>query len=92
MAAWAKIAAEFKSLLRLKTEHIVFRRLDKIKNIVRITYGFTYCQVPFLVRVMWQAVGITKHDPIGVRCTRIHGLRQTTEKSMQIEAEMLSHT
>jgi uncharacterized protein (DUF169 family) len=98
MAAWAKIAEEFKSLLRLKTEPVAFRRLekaeelDKIKNVVRVTRGVTYCQVPFLVRVMGQTVGITKQDPIGVRCTRLHGLREASEKSMQAEAEMLSHT
>lgn len=98
MAAWAKIADEFKTLLKLRTEPVAFRRLekaeelDKIKNVVRVNRGFTYCQVPFLVRVLGQTVGITKQDPIGVRCTRLHGLRQASEKSMQAEAEMLSKT
>jgi len=98
MPAWEKIAQEFKSLLKLKTEPVAFRcldkaeELDKIKNVVRLNRGFTYCQVPFLARVLGQTIGITKKDPIGIRCTRLHGLREATDKSMQAEAEMLSQT
>jgi len=96
--SWADIAAELKALLRLRTEPVAFRRLksaaqlETIKNVTRIKRGFTYCQVPFLVRVMGQTIGITKQDPIGDRCTRLNGLRPATEKSMQAEAQMLSHT
>ncbi len=98
MAIWQEMSEEFKRLLRLRTEPIAFRRfekaedLDKIANVVRLKRGFTFCQVPFLVRVLGQTVGITKDDPIGVRCTRLHGLRPATEKSMQAEAAMLSTT
>ena len=98
MAMWAKLAEDFKALLRLKTEPVAFRRLekaeemDKIDKVVRVSRGFTFCQVPFLVRVMGQTVGITKQDPVGARCTRLHGLRQATEKSMLGEAVMLSKT
>lgn len=98
MGIWAELSEELKNLLRLRTEPVAFRRfekaeeLDKIKNVVRLQRGFTFCQVPFLVRVMGQTVGITKEDPIGDRCTRLHGLRAATEKSMQAEAEMLSTT
>ena len=98
MAIWAKMNEDFKTLLRLRTDPVAFRRLekaedlDKIANVVRVKRGFTYCQVPFLVRVLGQTVGITKEDPIGDRCTRLHGLRGATDKSMQIEAAMLSKT
>lgn len=98
MPAWSKISEELKSILRLKTEPVAFRRLEKaeeldeIKNVMRVKRGFTYCQVPFLVRVMGQTIGITKQDPIGDRCTRLNGLRPGTEKSMQAEAQMLSKT
>ena len=98
MAMGGEIGEEFKSLLRLKTEPVAFRRLEKaeelekIRNVVRVKRGFTYCQVPFLVRVLGQTVGITKDDPMGDRCSRLHGLRPATEKSMQREAEMLSMT
>jgi len=98
MAIWAKMSEDFKSLLRLRTDPVAFRRLekaedlDKIENVVRVKQGFTYCQVPFLVRVMGQTVGITKKDPIINRCTRLHGLRPATEKSTQSEAAALSTT
>jgi uncharacterized protein (DUF169 family) len=98
MGIWAQMNEDFKALLRLRTDPVAFRRLekaedlDKIANVVRVKLGFTYCQVPFLVRVLGQTVGITKEDPIGDRCTRLHGLREATEKSMQMEASMLSKT
>ena len=98
MGIWAELSEGLKNLLRLRTEPVAFRRfekteeLDTIKNVVRLQRGFTFCQVPFLVRVMGQTVGITKEDPIGDRCTRLHGLRHATEKSMQAEAAMLSTT
>ena len=98
MAIWAEMSENFKTLLRLKTEPVAFRRLEKaedlekIVDVVRLKRGFTYCQVPFLVRVLGQIVGITKDDPIGDRCTRLHGLRPATEKSMEKEAAMLSTT
>jgi uncharacterized protein (DUF169 family) len=98
MAIWQEMSEGLKKLLRLRTEPIAYRRfekagdLDKIANVVRLQRGFTFCQVPFLVRVMGQTIGITKQDPIGDRCTRLHGLRPATEKSMQAEAQMLSTT
>jgi uncharacterized protein (DUF169 family) len=98
MAIGREISEEFKSLLRLRTEPVAFRRfekaedLGKVPNVVRMKRGFTYCQVPFLVRVLGQTVGITKDDPMGDRCSRLHGLRPPTEKSMKREAEMLSLT
>ncbi|MBP1716455.1 MAG: hypothetical protein H6Q42_4658 [Deltaproteobacteria bacterium] len=98
MSIGRELSEEFKSLLRLRTEPVAFRRLEKaedlgkVSNVVRMKRGFTYCQVPFLVRVLGQTVGITKDDPMGDRCSRLHGLRPATEKSMQREAEMLSMT
>ncbi len=98
MGIWAETNDNLKAFLKLKSEPVAFRRLEKaeeleaIKNVVRLTRGFSYCQVPFLVRVLGQTVGITKADPIGDRCTRLHGLRPATEKSMQAEAAMLATT
>jgi len=98
MANWTERSEDLKGLLKLRTEPIAFRRLeraeelDRIRNVVRVKRGFTFCQVPFLVRVLGQTVGIKKEDPIGDRCTRLHGLRAATEKSMQREAAMLSTT
>jgi len=84
--------------LRLKTKIIAYRRLeqaeelDKIKNLARIDRFFTFCQVPFLVRVNGLTVGITKDNKINDRCTRLCGLRPATKKSMNAEATMLATT
>ena len=85
MGIWADLNEDFKSLLKLKSEPVAFRRLekaedlDKISNVIRVNRGFTYCQVPFMVRVLGQTVGITKEDPIGDRCMRLHGLREARD-------------
>jgi len=98
MGVWAEISENYMKMLRLKNEPVSFRRLEraedleKISNVVRIKRGFNYCQVPFMVRVLRQTVGVTKGDPILGRCARLHGLREATEKSMQGEAAMLSTT
>jgi uncharacterized protein (DUF169 family) len=98
MGVWAEISENYMRMLRLKNELVAFRRLDrtedleKISNVERITRGFTFCQVPFMVRVLKQTIGITKEDPILGRCARLHGLREATEKSMHGEAAMLSTT
>jgi uncharacterized protein (DUF169 family) len=98
MGTWAETTENLKTYLKLKSEPVAFRRLEKaeeleqIANVVHVKRGFTYCQVPFLVRVLGQTIGITKADPIGDRCTRLHGLRPATDKSMQAEAALLSTT
>ncbi len=98
MGTWAEASEGLKGLLKLRTEPVAFRRLEKageldgIRNVVRVKRGFTYCQVPFLVRVLGQTVGITKEDPVGDRCTRLNGLRAATEESMKAEAARLSKT
>jgi len=98
MPNWAELGAEFENALRLKTKIIAYRRLekaeelDKIKNVIRLDRFFTFCQVPFIVRVNGVTVGITKADKIQDRCSRLFGLRAATEKSMNAEAAMLSTT
>lgn len=98
MHNWAELGTELENMLRLKTKIIAYRRLetaeelDTLKNVVRIDRFFTFCQVPFMVRVNGITVGITKEDKILERCSRLFGLRQATEKSMNAEAAMLSIT
>ncbi|MBM4445993.1 MAG: hypothetical protein FJ023_01405 [Chloroflexi bacterium] len=98
MPNWAELGTELENTLRLKTKIIAYRRLeqaeelDNIKNVVRLDRFFTFCQVPFIVRVNELTVGMTKADRISDRCTRLFGLRHATEKSMQAEAAMLSTT
>jgi uncharacterized protein (DUF169 family) len=98
MKNWAELGTELENTLRLKTKIIAYRRLetaeelDTLKNVVRIDRFFTFCQVPFMVRVNGITVGITKEDKILDRCSRLFGLKQATEKSMNAEAAMLSTT
>ncbi|OGN91669.1 MAG: hypothetical protein A2Z75_04905 [Chloroflexi bacterium RBG_13_50_10] len=98
MPNWAELGTELENTLRLKTKIIAYRRLEKteeldsIKNVIRLDRFFTFCQVPFMVRVNGITVGITKEDKILERCSRLFGLRQATEKSMNAEAAMLSTT
>jgi hypothetical protein len=75
MPVWKEMGESFKSLLRLRTEPVAFRRLEKaeelekVPNVVRVKRGFTYCQVPFLVRVLDRAIsGIRKLGKIGFKC------------------------
>jgi uncharacterized protein (DUF169 family) len=98
MHNWAELGTELENTLRLKTKIIAYRRFDKaeeldtMKNVIRIDRFFTFCQVPFMVRVNGITVGITREDKILDRCSRLFGLKQATEKSMNAEAAMLSTT
>jgi len=96
--SWSETTAELIQKLRLKTDPIAFRRLEKaedleaIKNVQRIPHLFTFCQAVFLARVQKLTIGITKQDKMNIRCMRLHGVRHASEKSMQGEAQMLSTT
>lgn len=96
MEKLAEMGAELENILRLRTKIIAFRRLEhaeeleRIKNVARINRYFTFCQVPFLVRVNGFTVGITSHDNINDRCTRLCGLRPATEESKEAEAARFS--
>jgi uncharacterized protein (DUF169 family) len=94
----ANLGAEVEDMLRLQTKIIAYRRLEKaeeldaIKNVARIDHFFTFCQVPFLVRVNGFTVGLTKEDPVSERCTRLCGLRPATEESKEAESKQLATT
>jgi uncharacterized protein (DUF169 family) len=96
--SWSDLSKELVSTLRLKTDPIAFSRLEKaadlekIRNVQRIPRLYTFCQAQFLVRVERMTIGITKEDKMNIRCMRLHGVRHASEKSMQLEAEMLSTT
>ena len=98
MARWAELSKELEDMLRLKTSPIAYRRLenaedlDKIKNVFRVDRMFTYCQVPFMARVLGLTVGATREDRMLDRCMRLHGLKTPSEKSKQAEAAMLATT
>ncbi len=92
----AELGAKLEEMLRLRTRIIAYRRLEKaeeldtIKGVRRMEHFFTFCQIPFLVRVNEFTVGITTEDDINDRCTRLCGLRPPTEESKDGEAERLS--
>jgi uncharacterized protein (DUF169 family) len=95
---WTQISSELNSALRLKTDPLAFKRLEKadelaqIKNVYHIPYLFSFCQAVFQARVGRFTIGITREDKMNIRCMRLHGVRQASEKSMRAEAEMLSTT
>jgi uncharacterized protein (DUF169 family) len=94
----AELGTELENALRLRTKIIAYRRLEKadelvaIKNVIKIDRFFTFCQVPFMVRVSEITVGITRDSKIQDRCSRLFGLKPATEKSMNAEAATLSTT
>jgi uncharacterized protein (DUF169 family) len=98
MTNWAELGTELENTLRLKSKIIACQmlnkaeELDNFKNVVRIERFFTFCQVPFMVRVNGFTVGITKSDKMNPRCSRLFGLRPATEESKGAEANMLSKT
>ncbi|MBN1690705.1 MAG: DUF169 domain-containing protein [Dehalococcoidia bacterium] len=96
--SWTEISGELINALRLKTDPVAFCRLekaedlDKIKDLQRIPYLFTFCQAVFLARVRKMTIGMTKQDNMNIRCMRINGIRHASEKSMRGEAQMFSTT
>jgi uncharacterized protein (DUF169 family) len=98
MINFPEIGKEVENMLRLRTKIIAYCRLEKaedleqIKNVVRLDHFFTFCQIPFQVRVNGFTVGITQNDPINERCSRMCGLRAPTEESENKEAERFATT
>ena len=107
MAKWAELSKELEDTMRLKTKPVAYKKfesaaeLDEIENVIRPFQSFTYCQVPFMVRVLGLTVGISRDDLARLeesgpqwfdRCMRLHGLRDADEDSMKREAAALSTT
>lgn len=98
MGKWGDQGKELEDLLRLRSKLVAYRRLEKaeelkgIKGVHIPERTFTFCQVPFMVRVLGMTVGATENDPMLDRCMRLHGLKDADEESMQREAAMLSTT
>ena len=98
MRRLAELAQELEKRLRLKTRIVAYKKLesakdlDNIENVYRPNRSFTYCQVPFMVRVQGLTVGVTREDQMLDRCMRLHGVKDADEESMQRESFMLSTT
>jgi len=95
---WAKINEELNNLLRLKTDPVAYRRLEKegdlgkIKDVFRVPHMFFFCQALFMARAMGLTIGITKEDKLSDRCMRIHGVQAATEENMKGESVMMATT
>jgi len=98
MGRLAELGGELEKMLRLKTRSVAYRKLEsveelsKIESVYRPNRTFTYCQVPFMVRVLGLTVGVTRKDQMLDRCMRLHGLKDPDDESMQRESLMLSTT
>jgi uncharacterized protein (DUF169 family) len=98
MDNWKEISNSLTKMLHLKSEPIAYKRfenadeLDGISGLNRVDHFFTFCQAQFMARVTRLTVGITKEDKLNPRCSRLFGVREAHEKSMQQEAAMLSTT
>jgi uncharacterized protein (DUF169 family) len=98
MSTLAELGRELEDTLRLKTRSVAYRKLEtaeelgKIESVYSPNRTFTYCQVPFMVRVLGLTVGITRDDQMLDRCMRLHGLKDPDDESMKRESFMLSTT
>lgn len=99
MTDWAGLGQELQNTLRLRTNIVAYRRFDKVADLEKLgrVYRvrqplFTFCQLPFLARVLGATVGVTREDRMLDRCMRIFGLKAMTEEAMTDEANMLATT
>lgn len=91
-----QLAVRMEELLRLETRVVAYRRLESLDDLKKIpdlrTFNrlFTFCQLVTMVRVNGWTVGATKADAregrLLDRCSRIHGLRTASDRSMAAEA------
>jgi len=91
------VVQEMKLLLRLKSDPIAYKRLEKaaeldeIPEVIRLDRRASFCQVPAMVRTVGLTIAATR-DNFGDRCARINGLAPTTEKQVAWEAESFANT
>ncbi len=84
--------------LRLRTYPVAFKNLALASEMAQIEgvkpwhKTCTFCQMPYLARVLGMTVGITREDGMLERCKRIHGLMPVSDQTMQEESQMLSRT
>jgi uncharacterized protein (DUF169 family) len=94
---WAGLTQEMERLLRLRTNPVAYKRLekaeelDKIPGVQRLDHRATFCQVPALVRRGGWTVGVTREN-FSKRCARINGLAATTEEDIAWEADAFTTT
>ncbi|NLB17500.1 MAG: DUF169 domain-containing protein [Syntrophomonadaceae bacterium] len=95
---WEESSKKLVKDLRLRTSPVAFKSLEKeeqmgqIEGVTPWKKSCTFCQVPYLARVVGLTVGITRKDGMLPRCKRIHGLLPVSEETMLEESQMLSGT
>jgi uncharacterized protein (DUF169 family) len=98
MSDWVKTGETLKTMLRLRTEPIGYRKfetreeLDQLENVFRFNHAYTFCQAIFMARVVGQTVGVTGGKKLLKRCSQFHGLYNATEHDIVEESKMLSKT
>ncbi|TFG93503.1 MAG: hypothetical protein E4H15_01180 [Syntrophobacterales bacterium] len=98
MNTWREKAEALKRKLALRTHPVAFKRFDsademkKLETITEVEMTHTFCQLPFMARVMGRTIGVTTDSKTLDRCKRLHALYPTTDESMKEEAAMLSKT
>ena len=90
MTDWAELTREIERLLHLRTYPVAYKRLEKLEELEKIPKvrrfkrGFSFCQLPTLVRRGGWTIAVTR-DNFGDRathCARINGLLPTTEEEI----------
>jgi uncharacterized protein (DUF169 family) len=98
VSTWGQLAGEMEGMLRLRTEPVAYRRLeraedlDEVRSLYRLSHLTTFCQSLFMARVQGRTIGIARKDKLWERCMRIHGLKTATEKSMREESAVMGRT
>ena len=101
MAHWKELSEELTDLLQLDSYPVAVKRMEdkeelaKIPGIEKPTGGFTYCQLPYLVRKQGKTIGITQDDAtplaekmqLRYRCLRIQGLAPADDEQIEAEAK-----
>ena len=98
MSDWKQIGETLKTMLRLRTEPIGYKKyesieeLNSLKNVFTFDHAYTFCQAIFMARVVGQTVGVTGGKKLLKRCSQFHGLYNATEQDISDESKMLSKT
>jgi uncharacterized protein (DUF169 family) len=102
MKNYKELAKRIEEMLHLETQVVAYKHLgsldefNKIPDVRTFNHFFTFCQLVTMARVNGWTVGATKADAregrLLDRCSRIHGLRIASEKSMAAEAASFTTT
>jgi len=101
MTNWKELSNDLTELLQLDSRIVSVKRMENkeglkdIPGVEKPKGGFTYCQLPYLVRKQGKTIGITKEDAtplaekmqLGYRCLRVQGLAPADDEQVDREAK-----